>query len=473
MKNIILILSVFLLFGCNDNKNLGEIQFDDESTKLIDDGISVDAAQHEIILRCYATSTNMVEVKNILQESNQSQWLSVNIQNISDKEYVIKIVTSKNQEANTRKGSFDIYSDNRHFTVSVTQAGENIISVNKTNIVVSNTASSVDIKCISHQAISLRVVSDIPAWLSTEMEKSGDNDSYVVRLNINKNNDLGRIAKIVIESADGASCQVCIRQQPRLLSDTETLTMDKMGTLDVLLGDDVENIRNIRQLSISGSLNGCDLNAIRRLFINQTEKGYLSFPVALDLKKCTLYGNLDNYYKDYGLELTTNNIGRFDDRELPDGFLTNAANLTEVSLPENTESIGKKSLANCVSLSSIKIPDDTKYIKYGAFQGCKRLENIQLGKESGLLEIDGYAFNTGCKINVLSLPACLSSISREAFAASSIRELYVSWAVPPIIYVLPNPVNCTLYVPRGSKEKYQSTDNWNRFVDIKEFSLSD
>jgi len=55
-----------------------------------------------------------------------------------------------------------------------------------------------------------------------------------------------------------------------------------------------------------------------------------------------------------------------------------------------------------------------------------------------------------------------------AFSGCACEQLYVSWQNPAEIRVLPYH-ECTLFVPKGTKEKYLSSPSWSRFSKIEEY----
>ena len=86
--------------------------------------------------------------------------------------------------------------------------------------------------------------------------------------------------------------------------------------------------------------------------------------------------------------------------------------------------------------------------------------------------IAGYAF-TERAITEVTIPASVTSIGAYSmFSCSSLSAIYIKHYYPieigenvfgPDVYK-----NTTLYVPLGSKEFYQNTDNWKKFANIQE-----
>lgn len=442
---IISVLICFFLSSCNSNNNSDNIQFNEESSEIIKNGISFSSSNQNIELKCIHDSKIKLNVVTVISDKAQIEWVSTAVQNLSETESIIRISVLSNDETKVRNAEIYIYAGDKCIVIPISQACKGVILVDNLSHVVSNCETHLKICCSSTEEISLRIVSELPNWINIESIETKDKHNYTVNLNINKNIGFGRIAKLILEAPNAISSSITIRQQPRIFLTNEVLNTNGEGKLGVLLGDDIDNIRNIRSITINGSLNEYDIESLKQLFIPITNRNYTKYHINLDLSLCT-----------------------FENKEIPEELFKGAANLTGLILPENTVIIGKESLADCISLKKITIPDEVKYLRYGVFKGCKNLDKINIGKGSQFLSVDGYVFNTGSTIESLYLPECLYYINKEAFAACSVKEFYVNWNVPPTLNILPNPNICTLYVPFGSLEKYQSSDNWKRFIKIIE-----
>ena len=182
--------------------------------------------------------------------------------------------------------------------------------------------------------------------------------------------------------------------------------------------------------------------------------------------------------------------------------------IASITIPKSVESIGKAALGRCDKLQSIKvedgnlyydsrnncngifvkstntllagcmntvIPEETGTIEYDAFYGHTGLKEIKLPKN--LKAIVDYAFyNTG--ISTITIPETVDSIGDGAFRnctnLSSFKVLRkepirvketVFFSETDTIYTFDQ---VTLYVPEGTKAKYQEADGWKRFKNIEE-----
>lgn len=128
-------------------------------------------------------------------------------------------------------------------------------------------------------------------------------------------------------------------------------------------------------------------------------------------------------------------------------FAGGCDHLTSVTIGDGVINIGNSAFVACWGLTSIKLPNNVTFIGEGAFRLC-----------SGLTEI--------------AIPHGVTSIGSEAFAnCSSLRSVTSNIHNP---FATGNsafagiPSDATLYVPAGTKSKYQALADWNRFTNIEE-----
>ena len=125
--------------------------------------------------------------------------------------------------------------------------------------------------------------------------------------------------------------------------------------------------------------------------------------------------------------------------------------LQDVALPPALARIEEYTFSRC-GLHEIVIPDSVNSIGKYAFYHCGNMQAATIG--SGVTEIGAFAFE-GCN----SLTKVISRIPADKLPTTGsncfkgINEM------------------CILYVPRGAKEKYQSTHGWNNFAKIVETDM--
>jgi hypothetical protein len=108
-------------------------------------------------------------------------------------------------------------------------------------------------------------------------------------------------------------------------------------------------------------------------------------------------------------------------------------------------SIGDAAFYKCSSLTSVTIPNSVTSIGDAAFDGCSGLTSVTI--PNSVTSIGDYAL-WACR----GLTEVLSEI-KEPFAIN--ENVFIEYSIP-------------LYVPAGTKEKYQATKGWNVFTNIVE-----
>ena len=193
--------------------------------------------------------------------------------------------------------------------------------------------------------------------------------------------------------------------------------------------------------------------------------------------------------------------------------------ITSISIPNGVTYIDKLAFSNCSSVSSVTIPNSVKSIGIYAFSGCASLKSITIPNSISTLE-DGVFFS--CGLTTVTIPDNITSIGQDAFSScywlssisipnsvtdigqsafsscNSLKSITLPSSVKTIgeaafyncsletIYSLnPEPPSlgyctffdgnalafATLYVPKGTKEKYQSSIGW-KFTYIEEIEPS-
>ena len=182
--------------------------------------------------------------------------------------------------------------------------------------------------------------------------------------------------------------------------------------------------------------------------------------------KCSYFVTNDN--RVLGFKITDKTITSFD-------FVSEFSGLTVVG-------VSNEAFRECYSLTSITIPDSVVSIGSYAFSNCSQLSVVNLG--TGIKSIGDYAFHYCSSLQTLTLPEGLVSIGRDAISGCSnltsivipesvksigdyafngdynLRSVEFKGTVPPTFgeYEIFGsvPENCTIIVPSGSLEAYQT-----------------
>ncbi len=122
------------------------------------------------------------------------------------------------------------------------------------------------------------------------------------------------------------------------------------------------------------------------------------------------------------------------------------------------------------SLRTVVISDKEEEISENEFYGCTSLQNVKVG--DGVTEIGNRAFSGCASLQHFGFGTQVKSIGAEAFSDCTALTAIISKAeTPPVCGSQAlddvNKWECTLTVPEGSVEAYQSADQWNGFFFVE------
>lgn len=131
-------------------------------------------------------------------------------------------------------------------------------------------------------------------------------------------------------------------------------------------------------------------------------------------------------------------------------------------------SIGNKAFYACRGLTSVTIPSSVTSIGDNAFYNCSSLTSVAI--PFGLTSIGNSAFYNCSSLTSVTIPNSVTSIGDNAFSGCGLKSINSYIEEPFTCRAFNNNAynTATLYVPFGSIEKYQTTNGWKNFKNIKE-----
>ena len=142
--------------------------------------------------------------------------------------------------------------------------------------------------------------------------------------------------------------------------------------------------------------------------------------------------------------------------------------LKHVIFPRALNRIQTSAFWGCNSLMEVDLPDGVEYISEEAFMDCKSLKHVKLSKR--LKQIGDNAFRGCDNLGSLSIPQSVYHIGSGSLP-QHLKELHVGYKDPQKAHLYYYPLieeETILYVPKGTKEKYQQHEIWEDFLNIEE-----
>ena len=151
--------------------------------------------------------------------------------------------------------------------------------------------------------------------------------------------------------------------------------------------------------------------------------------------------------------------------------------LTSITIPNSVTSIGNSAFEGCSGLTSITIPNSVTRIGDYTLAYCSGLTSITI--PNSVTSIGNYAFYCS-GLTSITIPNSVTSIGEWAFAyCSNLKKVHSEieepFAISDYVFWYYDSNNgiyrftpAKLYVPVGTKAKYEATDGWKNFESIVE-----
>lgn len=155
-------------------------------------------------------------------------------------------------------------------------------------------------------------------------------------------------------------------------------------------------------------------------------------------------------------------------KEIGSWAFRNCYSLSSIELPNELTHIGEQTFENCNLLTSVTIPNSFKSTDGSPFYNCTSLSEVTI--DCPIIP-ENLSFNN-CPISTLLLTNNVSEIKGGIFwmYLKNLKTIKSLNKTPPTVEAYWSEVynNCTLIVPKGSKEAYIQAPFWNQFSTISE-----
>ena len=153
--------------------------------------------------------------------------------------------------------------------------------------------------------------------------------------------------------------------------------------------------------------------------------------------------------------------------------------LTSVVIGNSVTSIGQGAFADCTGLTSITIPNSVTSIGQGAFGDCTGLTSVNFNAENCTSMGRSYdpVFSGCTALSTVTIGENVKNIPDYAFKGCTGLTSVISYIPTENLFTVDYFCDfevysaCTLYVPKGAKEKYASTHQWDFFGVIVEINI--
>lgn len=451
------LILVFFFLSCNENNV--ELSLDTITLQIIENGISVPEEGCDTAI-AFPYAVNGYQTRIDYQDGS-SKWCALKDSITPDKKSSIinlKVLPSDTNLFERKAILVVKATDGSVYNIKISQRPYRSVYPEKFSYTMSASGGGLTVKVKANCSFRTAFVWRIDGygdsahirhvdWIHGDVGKDiepSDNGEATLHFHVDLNTGWGRNTTLLFQHV-GSDQRIRtrnfeIRQEPRTFQANEEYNIPVMtdrDPLNVVFGQENENLNRIKNLSING---------------------------LVDMGDMSYFANFAKNYSLQTIDLSNTHFdrsSRFDDKEKTvSERMFFGSMCSNIAIPSNTVYIRKEAFAKCSRLSHFTIPQTVRYIGDRAFAICDNLRDITIMHDSKLTSIGDEAFNTGSVLNQLFIPSTVHNLSAKALVGLHTKELHVGWTTPPALSKGFTSKGCTLYVPKGCVKKYKSANFW-------------
>ena len=286
--------------------------------------------------------------------------------------------------------------------------------------------------------------SSTEGWCTiTPSKGSADDGTMTIKVSENKSYE-SREAVVTLKTGE-LNNYITVRQGG---AGTAKIHLDAPGTLEQQLGKDYENIK---ELILTGELNGTDVKFLREHMINLE---------GLDLSEARIVSGGESYYFNGSEELYT------ETDKVTDYLLFGFMKAKSIRLPASITSIGVSALGSCQELTSIDIPQDVTSIGDMAFLGCYNLSSVNIPET--VTKIGRWAFSSCIHLTKIKLPEGVTKLSYGLFiGCSDLKDITYSSKLDSIEIMTFEQCTSLEKITIPKSVKYVAGNAWSGCTNLK------
>lgn len=300
-----------------------------------------------------------------------------------------------------------VYDGENTTIMSYIYCVQGVINITNNYYDIPATGETKEISLSTNINYSVYIPAEAKTWITQQQSLGRALRNETLTFVIAPNTGGERSATIELRDNSGKTIETIVFKQAVYALNINVTTA---GTLKEQMTE--EDLKNVRELKIKGTLNATDFEIITKSIssltkldlseVNLSKLPLMAFTEATNIKSIILPDNL--------IEINEQDFYK-------------CTSLESIIIPDGVTIIKEKAFEGCTSLASIDIPANVSEIKSGAFKNCTKLQTVNIPTNSNLTTIGGLtddgAFQGCYTLSNINIPASTEIIDSYAFYGCS------------------------------------------------------